>query len=257
MLADFLNVRDDEWSPKQQRVLEVLRQWLELREILPGMRSYQHSKDRKYEYIEFYDLNEHPRARVLKESLIQLLSRYAIPPTVGLPFKYPGSEPQLGIGWAAIRLVPYGKGQRGYIEESYAIELLLKLAEQGAIKRLRHCLCGHWFWARNAKKNSCSPTCRHNKYEKTDRFKTRRNARLKATRDHKIDRKLYLVRKAISQWASRKPRPAKSWKVWVKRAVPDVTFNWLTLAVKEYGLRPPQKERRAYQTTFRQSRKSS
>jgi len=56
MLADFLNVEDNEWSSKQEGVLALLQQCRELRDVLLGMRSQPYSQDPKYDNIEFYDL---------------------------------------------------------------------------------------------------------------------------------------------------------------------------------------------------------
>jgi hypothetical protein len=246
MLAEFLSVEDSEWEPKRHRVIALLQQCRDLKQAVATLRPQPYSAAPRYGEVQFYDLERSPRIRALRDALIHSLCRYPVAPTVGIPFKYPHTGTQLDLGWGVLKRTPYMKAKRGCIEESYAVELLIKLVDYGGLERLRRCCCDRWFWAHNAKRAFCSDKCRHTNYERSDEFKKQRNARLRNARGLSIQRKLFLAGKAAREWASPTTRTNRGWKEWVSAAVPQLTTNWLTLAVRRYGLEPPRKKNRTH-----------
>jgi hypothetical protein len=94
-------------------------------------------------------MNRH--AREIAGALQAELARYKSSPSIGTPFRYAGGTPRLDVGWGVLRPVPYTKSKAGYIyiEEKYAVELLLKMADDGLLWCLRQCGCSckEWFVA--------------------------------------------------------------------------------------------------------------
>jgi hypothetical protein len=58
--------------------------------------------------------------------------------------------------------------------ETLAALAVVDLTKQKLLDRVRHCICGNWFFARFAHQQSCSAKCRHKNYEQSEEFKANR-----------------------------------------------------------------------------------
>jgi hypothetical protein len=62
--------------------------------------------------------------------------------------------------------------------EISVVHAIRELVAQGLIQRFRQCpSCEELFYATRANQTSCSPTCRHDKYEQTEEFKQKNRER--------------------------------------------------------------------------------
>ena len=60
------------------------------------------------------------------------------------------------------------------VGESLAAFGVIELTKQKLLDRIRHCICGNWFFARFVHQQSCSAKCRHKNYEQSEDFKAAR-----------------------------------------------------------------------------------
>jgi hypothetical protein len=58
--------------------------------------------------------------------------------------------------------------------EIVAVQLLLRLADRGALDSIKKCICGVWFIAERRNHQSCSDKCRHKRYEQGESAKQKR-----------------------------------------------------------------------------------
>jgi len=159
LLVDFLNTPEP--SKKKSRVLELLRLCRELRERLSAMR-FQHY-DGDIEFCPWIFRNEQTRALYHRLQTKLAHVRYRTSPSTGLPFRLDGVM-HLDVGREVLKAVPYGPNR--VIEETFAVEILLRLADDGSLDHLRQCelrSCGKWF-VRKTRKRFCTPA--HEKQDK-------------------------------------------------------------------------------------------
>jgi len=57
-----------------------------------------------------------------------------------------------------------------------AIRLALDMLADGTLHRIRHCMCGQWFFARTNKKEVCGDTCRSSKFRHSEYMRKNRKA---------------------------------------------------------------------------------
>ena len=58
--------------------------------------------------------------------------------------------------------------------ECSAAHALMWLLNENLLDRIKLCACGKYFFGRSTNQTSCSETCRHKKYERTEAFKRQR-----------------------------------------------------------------------------------
>jgi hypothetical protein len=64
-------------------------------------------------------------------------------------------------------------------DEAATAHCILGLARANVLDHVRQCACKRWFFARSKNQRSCSATCRHRLYERTDAFKAMRRLYMK------------------------------------------------------------------------------
>jgi hypothetical protein len=97
------------------------------------------------------------------ESIQQILGEYPMKPTVYL----------FGMRGGGLKFDLRGAGRRPP-GENRAVDSVIDLAKDGLLTRVRSCVCGRWYFADRKNQSSCSPACRHRKYEQTESFKAMR-----------------------------------------------------------------------------------
>jgi hypothetical protein len=168
-LRTFLEIA--EGSPEQNRVSELLSELRELWEIMAGLRFHRYGNADIY----FAHIDRHPRGHQLRQSLIRKLARYEIALSIGIPYKRRDGIARMDAGWPVLERIPFQKYDKGLaISEKYAVQLLLRLADQGALDSIKKCICGVWFIAERRNHQSCSDKCRHKRYEQGESAKEKR-----------------------------------------------------------------------------------
>lgn len=164
-------------------MLELLKLCRELRERLSAMRFQRYSPEGDIEFCPWIFRNRETRLLYHKLQTRLAHHRYRTAPSTGLPFRLDGVI-HLDVGREVLKFVPYGPDR--VIEETYAVEMLLRMADDGSLDRLQQCAlrsCGKWF-VRRTRKRFC--TTAHEKedkrqnYRKTDAFREHWAAYMKA-----------------------------------------------------------------------------
>ena len=110
----------------------------------------------------------------LHAAINRRLSRYRLYPQVG--FGSLDNPSAWQVAWRPARKqqqIP-SQGRPGS-EEAAAVGLLLNLARQGAIQRVRECLeCGTWFFARFEHSKFCQQKCQVKHYQSNPNWKAHR-----------------------------------------------------------------------------------
>jgi hypothetical protein len=180
MLAQFLNVADG--LPKQKKVLRLLECCCDLDQLLPGVidgRPFGHVAGKS---TLVYDLGDNKKASRLLEEINRLLKPYRFRRSVAqyLLVDQDGT-PSIQTHTAVVRPVPFSRRELGStIELTGAVELLLDLAEQGALDRVRLCpmagkrtdktaqhKCRGWFMADRTDQKYCTASCGRKNYRQT------------------------------------------------------------------------------------------
>jgi hypothetical protein len=149
---------------------------------------------------------------------------------MGIPFKLGDGSPSLDLGWNVMKLVPYtGYGKGMAIEEGYAVELLIRIANEGRLSLLQECRCGTWFVASNKVRVNCSDACKERSRESR---KSYHRSKAKDAHERKRTRKLKKVNELLRQWKTQPPRLRKGhgWKHAVSQQLPEITKRFLTTA---------------------------
>ena len=113
---------------------------------------------------------EKPCDPSLIEDLNRILSRY---PTV---FRWSISLAERLYGYRGGTFSRVPEGRRWDVQEAYAIESIVELAQAHALDKISRCLCGRWYFRRKADHTSCSIACRKKKHETTPEYKARKAA---------------------------------------------------------------------------------
>lgn len=98
--------------------------------------------------------------RKLRKDINQLLVKYLTALQVSDSFQF-----------FEVPILAGQKRKRIPLLEVTIARIIVGLAKEGLIQKFRHCDCGKLFYARGFNHVSCTPICRHKKYEQTEEFK--------------------------------------------------------------------------------------
>jgi hypothetical protein len=179
LLADYLNYRDVPPPPKQHAVLSILHLCRDLRTEVAKMHFEVPSKSSDVAYC---DLNRNPRTKSLAHRLRTELAPHTSAPSLGIPYKRAGIL-HLDVGHGVGRMVPFVQHQGGtIIDDDYAIELLLKLADDGSLDLVKQCKCEcqTWFLASRADQEYLSLSHRQKAHKSSTAFKAKWSSYMRA-----------------------------------------------------------------------------
>jgi hypothetical protein len=173
-LAGFLNTNGDAEKSQVVEILEILRL---LNQTVQQMHFEQHSG------VAFADVSRHPNVAAMRKRLNTALEKFLTHPRMGIPTKQQDGVVSLDVGWNSTRPVPYQLGPNGIVmDKSYALELLLQLANNGTLPNLKRCIsvrCSKWFYSTNGQKLTCDVRCRRQHQASSPDFKKQRREYMK------------------------------------------------------------------------------
>ena len=106
----------------------------------------------------------------LQKAVNEALREFRFVPMLG------GGPDPYWVGWISPRVRRLTKHQIRNAKESgaiptpplFAIKVTLEMLEAATLDRIRHCVCGRWFFAASGKKMACSDACRFQKFKQVD-----------------------------------------------------------------------------------------
>jgi len=184
MLAAFLNVKGEAKRKGREKLTPQVQQWgktlttvAELLEALQRLESLLWKEPPQLENPIEWEM-ELERERV-EMSINRMLQNYRFRPVVsayyGLDVSwFIANKPRISQAQMRSFRAAGGGISNMPMDETAAIKIMLEMAAEGIIERMRRCRCGLWFLATTLKKAVCSDACRFKKYQSKDEYKQER-----------------------------------------------------------------------------------
>jgi hypothetical protein len=179
MLVAFLNLKGKakqnsgpqlQWAPTLTTVVELLEAFQKLESLLWKVPPKFENPDEQAREIE---------REKLEQSINQMLKKYHFYPVVSASYRF-------SVLWLIADQPSVSQAQMEHFRDAgggignmpipapSAIQIMLEMATDGTLGRIRKCRCGLWFLAISAKKTVCSDACRFKKHQEKDEYKQER-----------------------------------------------------------------------------------